>query len=145
MSFSSFYFNIFDQPLLVHLLSFFILLVNLPSLYTLPFPKSKSKLGIGNVGIARCIYPLDTTVIGALNAKKRVFSKMAMLDARSSEIFNYFLNLYKIRNASDIVGIENNATKKPKWYHQLPRKVLLNIFSHFSEHELQAKIMPVSK
>lgn len=71
----------------------------------------------------------------------RISKTMSLLDARSSEISNYFLNLYKIRIASDILGFDVN--KKPKWYHQLPRRVLLKIFGHFTEHELQIKIMPV--
>lgn len=68
---------------------------------------------------------------------------MTLFDKRSSEISNYFLNLYKIKNASDILGFESVTNEKPKWYHQLPRNILLNVFKYFSENELQIKIIPV--
>lgn len=62
-----------------------------------------------------------------------------------SVISNYFLNLYKVKIISDIIGFdhENNRNKKPRYYHQLPRGVLLKIFRYFTEQELQTKISPV--
>lgn len=81
------------------------------------------------------------SILSSLKFEKAGISKMP----EKSDISNYFLNLYKVKIISDIIGFdhETNRNKKPRHYHQLPRRVLLRIFRYFTEQELQMKIMPV--